>query len=73
MGSCENHVGTPHTTKVGRTFPIVKLRFKCNKPQFEPCAKKTCVYFFYFFEFPRESSRDHLGETVRGDLDPAPP
>ena len=39
-------IGTPHTTKVRHTFPLVTLGFKCNKLEFEHCAKK--VYFFIF-------------------------
>ena len=30
------------------------------------------VFIFIIFEFPRESSRDHRGETFRGDLDQVP-
>ena len=34
-------------------------------------CKKNVFIFFLIFEFPREYPRDHRGETVRGDLDPA--
>ena len=55
----QSQLGTPHTRRVGHTFPLVKLGFKCNKPELKPVPKN--VYFFPFFEFPREYPRDCPG------------
>ena len=56
-------IGTPHTTKVGHTFPLVTLGFMtCTiNPSLTPVPKNMRLFFFPFFEFPREYPRDCPG------------
>ena len=69
-------IGTPHTTKVGHTFPLVNIRVHdlYNKPEYEHCAK---TYVFFFSFFLNSLGNTHvttlgLRETVRGDPRPSP-
>ena len=61
-------VGTPHTTKVGHTFPLVTLVFMtcAINLSLKPVLKKAFI-FFIFLNF---LGNHHV--TVRGDLDPVP-
>ena len=40
-------IGTPHTRRVGHTFPLVNVRVRDNKTEFETC-EKMCLFFFLF-------------------------
>ena len=66
-------IGTPHTTKVGHTFPLVTLGFKCNKPEWKP-VQKMCLFFFLFLNSLGNTHVTTLGlrDCPGGDLDLAP-
>ena len=67
-------IGTPHTTKVGHTFPLVTLGFMtcAINLSLTPVPKKTFIFFFFL----NSLGNTHVttGERLSGgDLDPAPP
>ena len=68
----QSQLGTPHTTKVGHTFPLVTLGFETCAINLSLNTVQKKRLFFPFFEFPREYPRDRQGGDCPGGPRPGP-